>query len=148
MLRIREQQFPQGKGMEPHSCRNRAHKHPQGLRRDLPFLRSQGMLNSTAAGSPGRQHVPASESWVQTSAAPGPSFSPFLRGTQLKTGVSLLCKLSILQECKSWASHSPLPQSETLHSQHCSSKRDLCFLSPGKLKKVIAAGSHTGRSFK
>lgn len=33
------------------------------------------MLNSNVTASPGRQHVPASESWVQTTAAPEPSFS-------------------------------------------------------------------------
>lgn len=75
------------------------------------------MLNSIVAASPGRQHVPASESWVQTSAAPELSFPPFLPGTGSKTGVSLLCKLSLVQGCKSWASHSPLPQSETLQQQ-------------------------------
>lgn len=69
------------------------------------------MLNSHVTASPGREHVPASERWVQTAAASELSFSPFLHGTRFKTGVSLLCKLSLVQGHKSWASHSPLPLS-------------------------------------
>lgn len=61
------------------------------------------MLSSSVTASPGRQHVPASEIWVQTTAAPEPSFPPFLLSTWFKSGVSLLCELSLLQEWKSFA---------------------------------------------
>lgn len=93
------------------------------------------MLNSNVIASPGGQHVPASESWVQTTAAPESSFSPFLRGTWFKTGVSLLCELSLVQGWKSWASHSPLPQSESPHSQQSQQQEKPLLSLPRKVKE-------------
>lgn len=71
------------------------------------------MLNSSVTASPGSQHVPASESWVQTAAAQEPAFSPFLHGTRLKTGVSLLCKLFLVQGYRAGL---PIPRCLSLSS--------------------------------